>query len=110
MRSYLHANCGFCHRPNDEVFVALDLRNDVALKDTKTCGAAPAKGEQGVAGALVITPGQPARSVMYLRMTAMPDDMNGRHGRMPKLASYVVDSSATTLLSSWITDLAACPQ
>ena len=110
-RSYLHANCGFCHRPNDEVFPDIDLRRDIALTATKACGVAPLRGDQGVADALVIKPGQPRNSVLVLRMEAAPADMNGNHGRMPKLASYVVDEMAVSLLSSWITSIpaSACP-
>jgi hypothetical protein len=29
---------------------------------------------------------------------------------MPKIASYIVDTAATTLLSNWITGLTSCPQ
>ena len=47
-RSYLHANCGFCHRPDDANFSSIDLRRDVAFKDTNTCGTQAEKGNQGV--------------------------------------------------------------
>ena len=62
-RSYLHANCGFCHRPAEGAAAAIDLRYEVAFKDTNACGATPEKGDQGVPGALVIAPGQPSNSV-----------------------------------------------
>ena len=109
-RSYLHANCAFCHRPNDENFAEMDLRRDITFKDTSACGIEPHKGDQGVPGALVIDPGRPANSVMVLRMMAPPEDMDGKHGRMPKIASYVVDQQAVTMISSWITQLTGCPQ
>jgi len=108
-RSYLHANCGFCHRPDDANFPDMDLRHDVALKDTHSCGVTPEKGNQGTIGALIIAPGQPSLSVMVLRMMAPPADANGMHGRMPKLASYVVDQSAVSIVSDWITSIASCP-
>jgi len=108
-RSYLHANCAFCHRPDDPNFADIDLRHDVALADTHTCGATPEKGNQGTIGALIVAPGMPSMSVMVLRMTAPPADANGNHGRMPKLASYVVDQSAVTLISDWITSITSCP-
>ena len=109
-RSYLHANCGFCHRPAEGAASPIDLRYDVAFKDTNTCGATPEKGDQGVPGALVIAPGQPRNSVLVLRMLAAPEDMNGKHGRMPKIASYVVDTEAVPLIENWITSVTACPQ
>jgi len=109
-RSYLHANCGFCHRPDDPNFFSIDLRHDVAFKDTNTCGVTPEKGNQGVSTSLIITPGMPSQSVVILRMTALPDDVNGKHGRMPKIASYVNDDAAVTLISNWITGITSCPQ
>jgi uncharacterized repeat protein (TIGR03806 family) len=109
-RSYLHANCAFCHRPDDANFPDIDLRHDVALAATNTCGVTPEKGNQGTIGALVIAPAMPALSVMVLRMTAPPADADGNHGRMPKLASYVVDQNAVTLISDWITSITSCPQ
>jgi uncharacterized repeat protein (TIGR03806 family) len=108
-RSYLHANCGFCHRPDDPNFPTIDLRHDVAFKDTKTCNATPEKGNQGVPTSLIITPGQPLQSLLVLRMQAPPDDADGKHGRMPKIASYVVDTMAVSLIDSWITSLTGCP-
>ena len=108
-RSYLHANCAFCHRPDDPNFPSMDLRHDVAFKDTATCGVTPEKGNQGVPTSLIITPGDPAASVVVLRMQAPPDDANGKHGRMPKIASYVTDTDAVTTISGWIASLTACP-
>ena len=67
------------------------------------------KGNQGVSTSLIITPGMPAKSVVVLRMTAPPDDDEGKHGRMPKIASYVVDDAAVTLISNWITGITTCP-
>jgi uncharacterized repeat protein (TIGR03806 family) len=109
-RSYMHANCGFCHRPADGAPSAIDLRYDVTFKDTNTCGATPEKGDQGVAGALIVEAGQPNNSVLLLRMLAPPEDMNGRHGRMPRIASYVVDTAAVELIEDWIGSVTACPQ
>jgi len=63
-------------------------------------------------GALILTPQNPMMSVMWLRMTAPPDDlMTGRHGRMPLIASYVVDTQGTDLISKWIKSIpvTACP-
>jgi uncharacterized repeat protein (TIGR03806 family) len=108
-RSYLHANCGFCHRP-DAAFTAIDLRFSdaaagAALKAMGICNTAPMKGDQGVTGALDLVPGQPMNSLMWLRMhTADPTQ-----GRMPKLASYVVDTDGAQLVSDWITAIKTCP-
>jgi hypothetical protein len=101
-RSYLHANCAFCHRPDGE-FKTIDLRYDVDFKQTALCNTIPAKGTQNVDGATNLTPGHPELSVTWLRMNTL--DM----GRMPPLASYALDADAIALVSDWIASIAACP-
>ena len=59
---------------------------------------------------LIITPGQPSQSVLVLRLTAPADDANGKHGRMPNIASYLVDTMAVSLIEGWISSLTSCPQ
>ncbi|HEX3596681.1 MAG TPA: hypothetical protein VHU80_16335, partial [Polyangiaceae bacterium] len=103
VRSYLHANCAFCHRPDSD-FNPIDLRNATAFKDTGLCNAMPKKGDVGVNGALDLVPATPKNSVLWLRMDALPNE-----GRMPKLASYVVDDQAVSLVGDWITSIKACP-
>jgi hypothetical protein len=46
---------------------------------------------------------------MSLRMKAAPDDGGGKHGRMPLIASYVLDQQAIDLIGSWISSITACP-
>ncbi|HEY2900845.1 MAG TPA: hypothetical protein VGL59_09740, partial [Polyangia bacterium] len=57
-RSYLHANCAFCHRP-DGKWSGFDVRYDVPLKSTAICNALPGKGDLGVTGATLLTPKNP---------------------------------------------------
>ena len=82
----------------------MDLRYDVPLRSTNICNPNVDKGDQGVTGALRQIPGDPMKSLVWLRMNALPDslDQTVRHGRMPRLTSYVVDTDATTLVSDWI--------
>jgi uncharacterized repeat protein (TIGR03806 family) len=105
-RSYLQANCGFCHRPDDPNFPSMDLRYDVAFADMGLCDVAPMKGDEGVNNSLLLVPGQPTDSVLWLRMDATTDN-----GRMPKVASYVIDQNAVDLVGRWITGISAstCP-
>lgn len=95
-RAYLHSNCAQCHRPNGGTTVNLDLRYAVAVSSSNTCNIAPSAGDLGVAGAKRIVPGDPAHSVLYLRMN--------RRGanQMPPIASNVVDADGTALISEWI--------
>jgi hypothetical protein len=109
-RSYMHANCSFCHRP-DGKWSGFDVRFDVPFASTNLLCATPGKGDLGVTGAKLLTPKTPMSSVVWLRMTAPKDDpVNGATGRMPEIGSAVVDTQGTALISQWITSItAACP-
>ncbi|WP_239989545.1 PQQ-dependent sugar dehydrogenase [Corallococcus macrosporus] len=102
-RAYLHANCAVCHRPEGLGRGESDLRYATPLANTKLCGVAPEHGDLGVAGALLITPGDPSRSVLSRRMHGQPP------ARMPPLAVSVKDTQGTELVDAWISSLPACP-
>ena len=106
-RSYLHANCGFCHRPGGNQ-ANFDLRNDVALKDMKICNADAQKGAipSAPGKTKLMVPGQEMDSVLWLRMNQPDEDS----GRMPQIASYQVDANAVSLVGDWIKSISACPQ
>jgi hypothetical protein len=111
--SYLHANCSFCHRPSDDIDCfsdpCLDLRFGLPLASRNLCDVTPAKGGFGVTEPKTFAPGHPERSLISIRMKAPPDDGSGRYGRMPYIASYVVDQQAVDLIGSWIMSTTACP-
>lgn len=92
-RSYLHANCSFCHRPGTGIGV-FDLRASSTLDGA--CNTPPLAGAFDVADAGIIVPGAPARSVLSLRMHRLGA------GRMPPLASRVVDTAGAALIDGWI--------
>jgi outer membrane protein assembly factor BamB len=100
-RSYLHANCAHCHRP-DGKFPRVDLRFTTPLADMHVCDAAPDKGDLGVPGARLLSPGNPARSLLSLRMR----DLGA--GRMPQLATYHVDEAGAEVVDAWIRSVAKC--
>ncbi len=95
-RAYLHTNCAQCHRPNGGTPVNMDLRFATHISTTNTCNVTPTAGDLGVSGARIISPGNAASSVLYLRMN--------RRGanQMPPVASHQVDTQGATLLQSWI--------
>jgi hypothetical protein len=107
-RSYLHANCGFCHRP-DGKWSGFDVRYDVPLKNAAICNATPGAraGDLGVTGATLLTPKNPMSSVLWIRMHDQKNDALG--ARMPEIGSSVVDTQGTDLISQWITSITACP-
>jgi uncharacterized repeat protein (TIGR03806 family) len=102
-RSYLHANCAYCHRP-DGSFSNIDLRYDVALKDMNICNTIPVKGDQGVPDSTNLTPGKPDKSTLYLRTNALPGN-----GRMPQIATFHIDDMGVKVIGDWITSITACP-
>ncbi len=102
-RSYLHANCGFCHRPGG-AFALFDLRYDTLLKDTQICNVAINKAAPSGAPATVrMVPGDEMNSAIWQRMN-LADPATGR---MPQIGSYVVDTNAVSLVGDWIHMLTA---
>ena len=104
VRSYLHANCAICHRP-EGTYSSIDLRSTVSFADMHLCNVDPNKGDLGVMGSKRLAPNDPARSIILLRMQA-PDKVRGR---MPQLASSVLDPTGIGLVTSWIKSITTCP-
>jgi uncharacterized repeat protein (TIGR03806 family) len=102
-RAYLHTNCAQCHRPGGPTPAAIDLRFSVGLDATGACGIAPQNGDLGISGALIIAPGEPARSVLLERMSR-----RGDAAQMPPLASTRVDQAGVALVDAWIAALNGC--
>ena len=77
----------------------MDLRYDTPMSSTNICNVTPTSGDLGVTGAKLVTPANPAASVLYLRMN--------RRGanQMPPVGSNVVDAGGATLLRDWISTM-----
>lgn len=104
VRSYLHANCAFCHRP-DADFMPLDMRLGTAFKDMGLCNVTPQKGDVGLGnGAVNLKPTDPMHSVMWVRMNSTDNGVS-----MPQIAKHVVDTDAVNLVGDWITAITTCP-
>ncbi|MFO0761313.1 MAG: PQQ-dependent sugar dehydrogenase [Byssovorax sp.] len=102
-RAYLHANCSFCHRPNSVGGGPMDLRYSIPLAGVNACNVPPSNGDLGVSGAKILAPGDPAHSLLSLRPKALGA------GRMPPLATQVVDPVGTAAIDAWIQALDGCP-
>jgi putative heme-binding domain-containing protein len=98
-RSYLHVNCGHCHRRGGGGTAALDVRFDNPLDRANLIDARPTQGTFGIHGAKVVAPGDPYRSVLYYRAAKLGV------GRMPHFGSQVVDPRGLQLLREWISQL-----
>ena len=101
-RGWLHANCAGCHRPGGPTGTGLDLRYATALGAMGVCDVVPGAGDLGVAGARLLLPGDPARSVLSLRAHLVGA------GQMPPLARAVVDAKGTAALDAWIGSFPSC--
>ena len=101
VRSYLAANCAHCHRPGGPSAAALDLRLETPLAATGTVDVAPTRGDLGVGGAAIVAPGDPERSILYLRMARRGPN------QMPPLATSAVDEVALDVVRRWILSLGA---
>lgn len=98
-RSYLHANCAHCHMKWGGGNADFQLLATLALKDTNTIDTRPGQGAFELKDPRIIVPGDPARSMVPFRMARLG------LGRMPHIASSVVDEEAVKLLQEWIKQL-----
>jgi putative heme-binding domain-containing protein len=97
-RSYLHVNCGVCHRPGGNAIVSFYLRRDLPFDQLNT-NKGTGIGTFGIRDGRIIAPGDPYRSLLLYRMSKLG------YARMPYIGSRMVDSSAVPLIEEWIGSL-----
>ena len=100
-RAYLHANCAHCHMKwggGNAEFVLLATR---PLKDLGIIGTKPGQGTFHLHDPRVLVPGDPERSMILHRMKKIG------LGRMPHVASSVIDEKGVKLVQDWIKGLPA---
>lgn len=95
-RSYLHANCSHCHRKWGGGNAEFQLLATLPLDEAGILGVRPGQGHFKLNEPRLIVPGEPERSMVYHRMR-----IRGL-GRMPHIASDIVDVSAIELIREWI--------
>jgi uncharacterized repeat protein (TIGR03806 family) len=95
-RAYLHANCAMCHRPGGPGQGPEDFRFATPTLAMGAIGALPTQSNFGIPGARLIAPGDPDRSILYHRIGTLGS------GRMPPLASAVLDESGMEIIGRWI--------
>jgi uncharacterized repeat protein (TIGR03806 family) len=98
-RSYLHANCSHCHMKWGGGNAEFQLLATLPLEDTGTVGVRLTHGTFDLKDPRVLVPGEPERSMMLHRMKLLG------LGRMPHVASSVVDDKAVRLIHDWIKQL-----
>jgi glucose/arabinose dehydrogenase len=98
-RSYLQSNCTHCHVEAGGGNSAIDLHVNTPLKRMRLVGVRPLHDKFGLRDALLVAPGAPERSVLLHRVSKTGA------GRMPPVASSVVDEEGVKVLRAWIKGL-----
>jgi uncharacterized repeat protein (TIGR03806 family) len=101
VRSYWDANCGMCHGVLSDIRADWDARFATVLSEQGVLNGELQGSAQGIEDAAVIVPGDPERSVLFLR-----DSDTDPNRRMPPLGSRVPDDQYLALLEQWILSLA----
>ncbi len=98
-RSYLHANCSHCHMKWGGGNAEFLLLATLPLQDTRTLNTRPGQGTFDLPDPRILVPGEPERSLILYRMRKLG------LGRMPHVASAVVDEKGAKLIEDWIKGL-----
>ena len=98
-RSWLHANCAHCHRRHGGGTAPLEVNFERELSESFTLWQAPTRGDFGLADPSVIVPGDPSRSVLNYRVSAIGA------GHMPPIGPREVDANGAKLLWQWVAGL-----
>ena len=98
-RSYLHANCSNCHVEAGGGNARLGLEITRPVDQMNLIASRPQHDTFGIVNAMLVAPGDPARSVLLHRV-----NRRGR-GQMPPLVSSLVDETAVEVLRQWVAGL-----
>lgn len=98
-RSYLHSNCAHCHRKWGGGNAEFELQASIPISQTLTVNTRPGQGTFNLKDPKILVPGEPDRSLILERMR-----ITGL-GRMPHIASKMVDDESVGLISDWIASL-----
>lgn len=101
VRSYLDVNCSVCHRPGGLSRGQFDARFTTPLAAQNIINGQLIAGDLGIAGAHVITPSDPEKSVMLQRVRR--DDSF----RMPQINVNDEPQPVISLMEDWIREMPA---
>jgi hypothetical protein len=101
IRSYLHGNCAVCHQPGAASRGLFDARITTPLDQAGLIDGPLAAGDLGIAGAKIVVPGSPDKSILYQRLKRTD------FFRMPPVAYHDKPSPILPVMAEWIRRLAA---
>ena len=104
VRSYLHGNCSVCHQPGGASRGLFDARITTPLDQTGMINGELAAGDLGLAGAKIVVPGAPEKSILYRRLK------DGGFFRMPPVQYHNAPSPILPVLEEWIRSLKPTPE
>lgn len=99
VRTYLHAHCAVCHQPGGPSRGLFDARLTTPLDKTRLIRGALAAGDLGIAGAQVVVPGAPDKSILLRRIRETS------FFRMPPVQFHNEPSPIIPVLEQWIRSL-----
>ncbi len=100
-RAYLHANCSHCHRQWGGGNAEFQLLASLPLAQTGTLQTRAGQGNFDLRDPRILLLGDPDRSLLLFRMQKLG------LGRMPHVASNVIDEDGASLIRQWIQQLSS---
>ncbi len=98
-RSWLAANCSYCHQQHAGGTATIDLRHTIESPDMRLIGISPVQGTFDLDAAMLVSPGHPSDSVLMYRISTA-----GR-GHMPHIGSATPDPGGISVVRDWIQSL-----
>jgi uncharacterized repeat protein (TIGR03806 family) len=103
-RSYLEVQCSSCHNPGNGAGRAqIDLNYSTKFAEMRLCNTVPQGETLGRANPLLLAPGVPENSILYLRHASVDPQV-----LMPPLGRSRVDKVGVNLMHEWISAIAGC--
>ena len=103
-RAYLQVNCAMCHAPSGGGNSRINLTYTAEPDKVRLIGEAPIHDTMGVAGARMVVPGDPERSLLYRRLI-----VRGLN-QMPPTSTNRIDERGAELVAEWIRHLGTEPK
>lgn len=101
VRSWLHANCSFCHVKEGGGNSRMELDISTPTQGAGLVGVRPMHPLPGMADACIVSPGKRKGSTLLERVHRRPPNSGG----MPPLATHAIDERAVQLIEEWIRSL-----
>lgn len=99
VKTYLEVNCAICHVADGGGNSLMELGHKTPLAKAHILDEAPIHENLGIDNARLVAPGDPARSVLYQRITR-----RGQY-QMPPTSTNKVDAEGAKLIAEWIRQL-----